>query len=524
MKNYARRLSGAIAILAVFAAVVRADAETFTLEIKRLDSLTTSEGAPSGTHVLRMVRPQLFSMRPTAFLSDGRILVIPARPSSPAAGFGEVVTKEIGEYNSERPFRGVARLGSGQYGFVLDTEDGESTDYCRLYFDLNHDGDLTDDEVIEGKRPPGEVREGYSRYEFPRVDLRIDAEGTKVDYAFLFSAYSQVVDARRGGMFLWSAGLPQLTGRNESKEPEKPEESKKAVLAWARLTAAAYREGEVTVDGKSHRVALVDCNSNGRFDDAVTVRKSSSGRASVRHGDIVLVDADPKGELPPSQVDSPGSPVAKLLAIGGGFYEMEVAPGGDKLTLSPSPVPHGHVTVSSDGFQGTVYGDAGVMEIKGDKSESVPVPVGDWNLASYTIDLTNRWDPSDKSEDEKTTSEEGSLLKGLASAPLAGTESPPRRPPTTRIRAYGYDSQVMKVREGETIACPFGPPYRPVVKAGDSPSVKPGQQVRLGMSLIGSGGETCRSLSVNGGRPPQPEFTISTSSGEVVANGRFKWG
>jgi len=325
-------------------------------------------------------------------------------------------------------------------------------------------------------------------------------------------------------MYFWSADLPDLTSRNESKESEKPEESKKTVSVSARLIAAAYREGEVTLDGKSHRVALVDCNSNGRFDDAVTVRKSSSGRASLRYGDIVLVDADPKDEWLPSNGDSPGSPVAKLLAIGGSFYEMEVAPGGDKLTLSPSPVPLGHVTVSTDGFRGTVYGDMGVMEIKGDKSESVPVPVGDWNLASYTIDLTNRWDPSDKSDDEKATSKEGSLLKGLASALLAGAGSRLQRPLTTRIRAYGYDSQVMKVREGETIACPFGPPYRPVVKAGDSPSVKGGQQVRLGMSLIGSGGETCRSLSVNGGRPPQPEFTISTPSGDVIASGRFKWG
>lgn len=521
MKPWARCLSGVIAVVAVLAAAVGTDAETFTLQLKRIDSVMSFEGTPPESHVLRMVRPQIFSMWPGVIFVDGGVAAIPALPSSPAAGFSAVVTKEIEEYNSEHPFRGAARLGSGQYGFVLDTNDAESIDYCRLHFDLNHNGDLTDDEVINGKRPPGEVREGYSRYEFPRVDLTIDAEGTKIDYAFFFSAYSQVVDSRRGGIYFFSARLPDPTSRNESKESEKAEESKKAVLVSARLTAAAYREGEVTLDGKSHRIALVDCNSNGRFDDEVTVRKSTSGRASVRYGDIVLVDVDPRDELLPSNGDSPGSPVAKLLAIGGGFYEMEVAPGGDKVTLSPSPVSHGHVTISTDGFQGTVYSDTGVVNIKGDKSEAVPVPVGDWNLASYTIDLTNRWEPSDE---QKATSEESSLLKGLASAPLADAGSRLQRPPTTRIRAYGYESQVMKVREGETIACPFGPPYRPVVTAGDSPSVKGGQQVRLAMSLIGSGGETCRSLSVNGGRPPQPEFTISTPNGDVIASGRFKWG
>jgi hypothetical protein len=471
-----------------------------------------------------MVRPQYFSSGWGVLFSDGGIPVFPAQPSSRAGEFSTVVTKELSKYNSEHPFRGVAKLGAGQYGFVLDTKNGNSADYCRLYFDLNHNGDLTDDEVIEGKHPPGESREGYSCCEFPRIDLRIDAEGTSVDYAFFFSAYSQVVDARRAGMHFWSAGLPGMTIRNESKESDKPEESKKIVSVSARLAAAAYREGEVTLDGKVHRVALIDWNSNGRFDDVVAVRKSSSGRVSIGYGDIVLVDADPKDEWLSSNGNSPGSPLAKLLAIGGGFYDMEVAPGGDRLTLSPSPVPLGHVTLSSDGFRGTVYSDGGVIEIQGDKSESVPVPAGDWNLVSYTIDLTNRRDSSDTSDEEKTKPEENSLLETLAGALLAGAESRPREPLTTRIRAYGYDSQVMKVRKGETIACPFGPPYRPVVTAGGLRSVKGEKQIRLGLSLIGLGGETCRSLSVNGGRPQQPEFTISTPSGETIASGRFKWG
>ena len=86
MKDYGRSLSGMIAPVAVLVAVVSADAETFTLELKRLDSLTISEGAPSGTHVLRMVRPQFLSMQPAVFFSDGRILMIPARPSSAASG------------------------------------------------------------------------------------------------------------------------------------------------------------------------------------------------------------------------------------------------------------------------------------------------------------------------------------------------------------------------------------------------------------------------------------------------------
>ena len=37
--------------------------------------------------------------------------------------------------------------------------------------------------------------------------------------------------------------------------------------AYVSLSSAAYRHGEITLDGKTKRVLLVDYNSNGRFND-----------------------------------------------------------------------------------------------------------------------------------------------------------------------------------------------------------------------------------------------------------------
>ena len=59
--------------------------------------------------------------------------------------------------------------------------------YDRLYFDLNRNGDLTDDKPIEA-RPRGLFSGGSA--EFPRVDLTLDVEGTKLDYSFFVTAYS----------------------------------------------------------------------------------------------------------------------------------------------------------------------------------------------------------------------------------------------------------------------------------------------------------------------------------------------
>ena len=46
----------------------------------------------------------------------------------------------------------------------------------------------------------------------------------------------------------------------------------------------------------------------------------------------------------------------------------------------------------------------------------------------------------------------------------------------------------------------------------------------LQMSLIGSAGERCTGLIVDGGRPPKPEFTITDPQGKVVQTGNFEYG
>jgi hypothetical protein len=126
-----------------------------------------------------------------------------------------VITKEP-SYNSKSPFRGVATLGTQQFGFVLDTAKPEEQPapkaprkvpldpfgsggaavevvrYQRLLFDQNGNGDLTDDPVVEALAPEGVIYPpGYTSFSFPRVDLTVDVDGTKIDYAFFFSGYSR---------------------------------------------------------------------------------------------------------------------------------------------------------------------------------------------------------------------------------------------------------------------------------------------------------------------------------------------
>jgi hypothetical protein len=44
------------------------------------------------------------------------------------------------------------------------------------------------------------------------------------------------------------------------------------------------------------------------------------------------------------------------------------------------------------------------------------------------------------------------------------------------------------------------------------------------MSLVGSAGEVCTNLAVNGLRPDKPAFTITDNEDKVIGAGQFEYG
>jgi hypothetical protein len=493
-----------LAVGMILPAFVRA--ETCKLELKRLE-MNFSRGRPvysADNYIYRASSSQGFYMQVGQTKPDPR--------------FSEIVTKEP-DYASENPLRAVAKLGSQDFALVMDTkkpepepdedsdEGTESGDrnnptagYSQLYFDLNHNGDLTDDGVIEAE---GEYRSSagtYVRNYFPSVDVQIDAGGTRLQYAFTLSVYYR-----------------KSTGYE---------------YASASLSPAVYREGEVTLDGKSRRVVLLDFNSNGRFDDETTIRDDIStpeGRIYPMYGDRLLVDP----EQSTSGYRSPYDPttgndqhyVSKLVNIDGKFYDMEVSAAGDTLTLTASSAPMGKVTNSNDGFRAAVYGDLGFVVLRGDGSEPVDLPAGEWKLLGYTIDQTGYPEEPEEKEDEEESAEEPSLLETLTRA-IIGSPPPttprPSRPRYTLVSASATkECKSITVREAETVALPFGAPYKPVVKV----AYRSGSNVaQLGLNIVGSAGEVCTNLYVDGSRPGKPEFTIVDPEDQEVAQGSFEYG
>ncbi len=538
MRRWSRYVVGVLAVASLGLLVGHAAAETCTLEMKTIgESPPISRSEIPIEYLFQSTYPQSFFRQ-----IGGPQGMVVQQGEKEKPDFSKVIKKEPAEYASENPFRGVASLGTGHYGFVLDEAPKEKKEpeaaeadekeeekkedasegeggllstlakalgsqlpsnkkkaevpqFTRLYFDLNHNGDLTDDEVIEASQS----RAG-SMYQasFPLVKLKVDVNGKEIDYAFRFSLYS------------YSSGQYGYT--------------------QAQLNASAYRTGEIELDGKKHRVALVDFNSNGRFDDQGGVNTEinvSSGVVYPRMGDMLFID--PKASrnfMNPYDSTSNDAQyqVAKLICLGGRYYDLKIDPSGETLSLEPSLVGLGYVSNPNKGFRAVLYGDQGLLEIADDGSGKAGIPEGEWKLMSYTIDMTNEpKDKTDEKKDEEGKEESGSVLDLLSEvlSPQESETSRVSRPSVVSARAT-RDYKAVKVTAEETVKMPFGPPFQPRVEASNFR--KGIAVVPLELSLVGTAGETCSSLLVNGRQPSAPKFTISTKDGEEVTSGAFRYG
>ncbi len=563
-------LVGAVVAAGVLATGRLAPGETWSLKLKRLES----PGHPgvfvgASDYLLRATYPQHFFV-PIAQPSGKSARIVFPENSEQTAAFKRIVKKEP-KYACDHPFRGVAKLGGREYAFALDyvppkeeaekakaeaqrekakthetkkkakaTKGGsalgalssklaqatasleqasaapKATPYNRLYFDFNHNGDLTDDKVIEAeparKLNMMVVGQSYVQFQFPRIDVTLDVEGTPVQYAFFLQGMAV---AMRGYGY-----------------------------ASVSINAAAYREGDITLQGKKRHVVLLDFNSNGRFDDEIKISKNihgPNGQLYPEQGDRLLIDSETQNAFAGSPYDlTSGSgrlSVARLVSIDDKLYDMKVTPAGDKLTLTPSTVPLGKVTNPHGKFQAVIYSDGGFLQIHGEKGSAVPVPEGQWKLLNYTLDMTGATEPS-KPEAKKPAAKKKaaggkSLIGALAATAeklLAGSVAPGARYRKSIVSAQatvGY--KPVKVSKGQTVELPFGPPYKPEVTAYPMGMQMVNQkqhieQMRLQLSLIGSAGEICTNMTVYGVRPSKPKFTITDPKGEVVQQGNFEYG
>ena len=127
-----------------------------------------------------------------------------------------------------------------------------------------------------------------------------------------------------------------------------------------------------------------------------------------------------------------------------------------------------------------------MLLLNGTKDEKVPLPVGRWTLANYTIDAGG--------------------FSGGARTALAAT--------------FTGVTPAVTVSAGATAKLPFGAPYRAMVTAK---KIEEGKMALM-LTILGAAGEQCTNCYVKGTRPPQPRFTIKDKDGKTVHQGNFEYG
>ena len=122
--------------------------------------------------------------------------------------------------------------------------------YDRLYFDFNHNGDLTDDKVIEAK----------VQFRIPMVP---GSRTRSSSFRGSTSSWSSTARPSDAAFFL-TGYVQQLVGLQ--------------LRADLRSTRPPTAKATITLEGKKRHVVLIDFNSNGRFDDEIKIRKDVHGR------------------------------------------------------------------------------------------------------------------------------------------------------------------------------------------------------------------------------------------------------
>jgi hypothetical protein len=476
----------ALAAVGACAAPLLGEPGTATLALEKVREVSRWNPARAAEYVFRYVQPQGSWMQVGA-----------ERMDDSAKRFAAAVQKQPDKYECEHPFRGVVKLGDKDYGFVFDSTK-LTGGYDRLRFDVNGNGDLTDDAVV--KAGSGGSWGTSAHREFPRVDLSVPVDGKTLEYAFIASVYSDMGEHNK--------------------------------YASASFNAAAYRHGTITIDGKEHRIFLLDFNSNGRFDDCASVPENvetSNGVVYAQMGDMLILDPDLSGNSFYWNVTAGNArqSVSKLACVDGKYYDLAISPRGDKVTFTPSSVALGSITNAAYKFRAVLYGEQGFVKVVGGEGKPIPVPAGEWKLLSYTIDLTGK--PAAKKEAEakpaaekKEAKKKGSLFERLATAVFGSGGSIVGPPRYTMVSASATkDCKAVTVGKGQTAKLPFGPPFRPNVRVQ---YWRDDRTAQLEMQLVGVAGEVCSDLRVKGDTPPNPVFAIAAPDGEIVERGKFEYG
>ena len=253
------------------------------------------------------------------------------------------------------------------------------------------------------------------------------------------------------------------------------------------LTAfpAGYMAGEVRVAGQTYRLAVVDGNTDGRYDAALDL----SAARPPSH-DTLAFDCDRDGLFAAQDYRGPGEilPMLPLLQVKDAYYTVAPAPDGSSVRLEKADPKCGTLDVGSTDVALTLMSSAGVVVRLGGSQGKWQVPAGKCRAMFLVITRTD-------SAGAKWT-----LMSSRNMGALADLD----------------------VRPGETLSVKVGPPLAlKVVAEGQE-----GRRVRISASLKGQAGEEYAEsiFLLKDGHDAPPTLRIFDEAGKALASTAFGFG
>ena len=377
-----------------------------------------------------------------------------------------------------QPLFTLVRLGDSKHLAVIARKVADDPYYNRILFDRNGNGDLTDDDPLDGVPRSYGGSGGYFDCSFPAIDLEIDVGGRKMPYGL---------------------GL-RLSGRMPAPNAEEDEDFGSVRNLHVMVSPQCAYLGEFALDGVGYRVALGDATGNGRFDDRAAQPENAHYADSrlFAVGDSFHLTTD-------DEFDREGLPFGQHLVIGERLFEVRPDLAAGRLILTPRKDNVGTLELSGPMQSlALLSADDGQIAMLANAGARVPLPAGGWRLLEYQQIKKDEWG------DEWLLSARGSEEAKPVAVPAGGAG---------RLAA--------------------GEPLQAIVEIYDrylQLAVTSGT-LRIALGLAGCGKEQITDLRRVSGtntqhklakrysnRPQEATYRIIKPDGELVTSGSFEYG
>jgi hypothetical protein len=403
---------------------------------------------------------------------------------------------------SAHPIYGQCRAGRGGPTFVfrLDESKGDGKGYDRLIMDMNQNGDLTDDAVVQ------------------RVTLSTDRRVTTPDMA-LWGPIEAPADKKiDGGRPVYYAQTYLYNTELLRRSPSSRSSSATiSFLGQLQLKAGWYLDTTVELNGRKQKVGVYDGNGNFRLGDApqmVTYTNRESKSWSSSAGDSVLVDADGSGTFDNDLFQSESFAFGPIVYFGPQAYKLALAADCTSMHLEPwtealadvALVPRGDQVRTVTLVWQRPSESAWQLLIVGTKDGKIQVPPGKYQL--YSCELLGN---------------AGSRDQVMASGSLRTVQKP------------------VQVAVGQANSLRCGAPLEIKVTAEKSKAsatllsgllsreskTDSDAELRINAAVFGAGGESYSSYRKGEKlrtEPTKPTFFVLDSRGRKVKDGNLEFG